>query len=240
MPQRQQPSSSPSRWGSRGAIVPCRGPDGSRPGILDPGVSSRAREHDPADSARPVTRGRRRRRAAWRAGGALARRPAPRWRRARRSSSGSRPRTSRSTASRPASARSPTTPIPPERREELQRALVRSHAAGHGRRRSSARSCARWCSCAPARSRWAAPARARVVAETMLALLDAGITPVVPEHGSLGAQRRPRAARALRARAARRGRGAGCRRRPSRPPPTRSRERRHRAARADARRRASR
>ena len=35
-----------------------------------------------------------------------------------------------------------TTPIPAEQREELQRALIRSHAAGMGDR-SSARSCGR-------------------------------------------------------------------------------------------------
>jgi histidine ammonia-lyase len=76
--------------------------------------------------------------------------------------------------------------IPPERREELQRALVRSHAAGMGPPVEAevvramvllrARSLAMGCS-------GARPA----LAETMLALLGAGITPVVPEHGSLGA-----------------------------------------------------
>src|SRR3954470_10649518 len=76
--------------------------------------------------------------------------------------------------------------IPPERREELQRALVRSHAAGMGPPVETevvrammllrARSLAMGCS-------GARPA----LAETMLALLNAAITPVVPEHGSLGA-----------------------------------------------------
>ena len=76
--------------------------------------------------------------------------------------------------------------IPPERREELQRALVRSHAAGMGPPVETevvrammllrARSLAMGCS-------GARPA----LAETMLALLNAGVTPVVPEHGSLGA-----------------------------------------------------
>src|SRR3954463_5197174 len=76
--------------------------------------------------------------------------------------------------------------IPPERREELQRALVRSHAAGMGPPVETevvrammllrARSLAMGCS-------GARPA----LAETMLALLNAGCTPVVPEFGSLGA-----------------------------------------------------
>ena len=105
----------------------------------------------------------------------------------RRSSSGSRVRASRSTASRPASARSPTSPIPPDRREELQRALRplarrRHGAAGRARggagddaaagphagdgllRRAAGggRGAARRCSTPASR-------------------------PVVPEHGSLGA-----------------------------------------------------
>ena len=76
--------------------------------------------------------------------------------------------------------------IPPERRDELQRALVRSHAAGMGppvepevvraMMLLRARTLAMGCS-------GARPA----VAEAMLALLNAGVVPVVPEHGSLGA-----------------------------------------------------
>jgi histidine ammonia-lyase len=77
-------------------------------------------------------------------------------------------------------------PIAADRRDELQRAVVRSHAAGLG----------------PAvepevvrammllRARTLAMGRSGprpVVAETMLALLNAGITPIVREHGSLGA-----------------------------------------------------
>ncbi len=76
--------------------------------------------------------------------------------------------------------------IPRPRREELQRALVRSHAAGMGpavepevvrgmmllRARSLAMG---WSGARP------------LVAERLLAVLNAGITPVVPEHGSLGA-----------------------------------------------------
>jgi histidine ammonia-lyase len=79
-----------------------------------------------------------------------------------------------------------TVPIPPGRREELQRALIRSHAAGMGdpierevvrammllRVRTLAMG---WSGTRP------------VVAQTIVAILNAGLTPVVPEHGSLGA-----------------------------------------------------
>jgi histidine ammonia-lyase len=76
--------------------------------------------------------------------------------------------------------------IPPDRREELQRALVRSHAAGMGppietevvrammllRVRSLSMGCS---------------GTRPVVAETMLEMLAAGLTPIVPEYGSVGA-----------------------------------------------------
>jgi histidine ammonia-lyase len=76
--------------------------------------------------------------------------------------------------------------IPVDRREELQRALVRSHAAGMGptvevevvRAMLLLRARSLSMGCSGARP---------VVAERMLALLNAGLTPVVPEHGSLGA-----------------------------------------------------
>jgi histidine ammonia-lyase len=78
------------------------------------------------------------------------------------------------------------TPIPAARREELQRALVRSHAAGMGPRVE--REVVRAMVFLRARSLALGFSGARpVVAETMLALLNAGITPVVHEHGSLGA-----------------------------------------------------
>ncbi|HEY8764877.1 MAG TPA: histidine ammonia-lyase [Solirubrobacteraceae bacterium] len=77
-------------------------------------------------------------------------------------------------------------PIPAARREELQRALIRSHAAGMGNPVETevvrammllrARTLAMGCS-------GARP----VVADTLLALLNAGLTPAVPEYGSLGA-----------------------------------------------------
>jgi histidine ammonia-lyase len=76
--------------------------------------------------------------------------------------------------------------IPAQRREELQRALVRSHAAGMGppieREVVRAMMLLRARSLAMGRS-GARPA----VAEQLLALLNAGLTPVVPEYGSLGA-----------------------------------------------------
>jgi histidine ammonia-lyase len=76
--------------------------------------------------------------------------------------------------------------IPPERREELQRALIRSHAAGMGA--PVEREVVRAMMFLRARSLAMGRSGARpVVADTMLALLAAGLDPVVPEHGSLGA-----------------------------------------------------
>jgi histidine ammonia-lyase len=79
-----------------------------------------------------------------------------------------------------------TTRIPPDRREELQRSLVRSHAAGMGppveREVVRAMLFLRLRTLATGRT-GARP----LVAETIAALLNAGVTPVVPEHGSLGA-----------------------------------------------------
>ena len=79
-----------------------------------------------------------------------------------------------------------TVRIPAARRDELQRALVRSHAAGMGPPVEAevvrammflrARTLAMGCS-----------GVRPLVAQTMLALLNAGLIPVVPEHGSLGA-----------------------------------------------------
>jgi len=79
-----------------------------------------------------------------------------------------------------------TTRIPPERRSQLQHALIRSHAAGMGapiekevvrammvlRARSL---CTGYCGNRPE------------VAQALVDLLNADVTPVVPEHGSLGA-----------------------------------------------------
>jgi histidine ammonia-lyase len=79
-----------------------------------------------------------------------------------------------------------TTWIPPDRREELQRALIRSHAAGMGP--PIEREAVRAMMFLRARSLAMGRSGARpVVADTMLALLAAGLDPVVPEHGSLGA-----------------------------------------------------
>jgi histidine ammonia-lyase len=76
--------------------------------------------------------------------------------------------------------------IPAERREELQRALVRSHAAGMGP--AVEREVVRAMMLLRARTLAMGRSGARpVVAETILSFLDAGITPVVHEHGSLGA-----------------------------------------------------
>jgi histidine ammonia-lyase len=76
--------------------------------------------------------------------------------------------------------------IPPDRRVELQRALVRSHAAGMGepveievvRAMMLLRARSLSMGCSGARPE---------LADAMLALLNAGCTPLVPEYGSLGA-----------------------------------------------------
>src|SRR4051812_50063304 len=79
-----------------------------------------------------------------------------------------------------------TTPIAADRGEELQRALIRSHAAGMGD--PVEREVVRAMMLLRARSLAMGYSGARpVVAETILQILNAGITPVVPEHGSLGA-----------------------------------------------------
>ena len=79
-----------------------------------------------------------------------------------------------------------TTPIPAERREELQQALIRSHAAGMGEPVEA--EVVRAMMLLRARSLAMGYSGARPeVAETILAVLNAQITPVVPEHGSLGA-----------------------------------------------------
>ncbi len=77
-------------------------------------------------------------------------------------------------------------PIPADRRVELQRALIRSHAAGMGP--PVERETVRAMMLLRARSLAMGYSGARpVVADAILRLLSAGITPVVPEHGSLGA-----------------------------------------------------
>ena len=79
-----------------------------------------------------------------------------------------------------------TVPIPPSRRAQLQRSLVRSHAAGIGEpveiETVRAMMLLRVRSLAMGYS-GARPA----VAQAMLDLLNAAITPVVPEFGSVGA-----------------------------------------------------
>ena len=76
--------------------------------------------------------------------------------------------------------------IPAGRREELQRALISSHAAGMGA--PVEREVVRAMMLLRARTLAMGFSGARpVVAERIVALLNAGLTPVVPEHGSLGA-----------------------------------------------------
>jgi histidine ammonia-lyase len=79
-----------------------------------------------------------------------------------------------------------TVRIPPTRREELQRSLVRSHAAGMGP--PVARDVVRAMILLRARSLAMGRSGARpAVVEAMLALLNADFLPVVPTHGSVGA-----------------------------------------------------
>ena len=76
--------------------------------------------------------------------------------------------------------------IPPARRTELQRSLLRSHAAGMGP--PVEREVVRAMMLLRARTLATGLTGARpVIAEAIAALLNAGLTPVVREHGSLGA-----------------------------------------------------
>ncbi|MDX6535664.1 MAG: histidine ammonia-lyase, partial [Gaiellales bacterium] len=75
--------------------------------------------------------------------------------------------------------------IPDDRREELQRALLRSHAAGMGP--PVEREVVRAMMLLRLRTLASGHAGVRpIAAEALAALLNRGITPVVPEHGSLG------------------------------------------------------
>jgi histidine ammonia-lyase len=79
-----------------------------------------------------------------------------------------------------------TTPIPAERRALLQKALIRSHAAGMGPEVEA--EVVRAMMALRARSLSMGYSGVRpLVAEGIVALLNASLTPVVPEHGSLGA-----------------------------------------------------
>jgi histidine ammonia-lyase len=79
-----------------------------------------------------------------------------------------------------------TTSIPANRRAELQRSLIRSHAAGVGP--PVEREVVRAMMVLRARSLAMGYSGARPeVAGAIVATLNAGITPIVPEHGSLGA-----------------------------------------------------
>ena len=76
--------------------------------------------------------------------------------------------------------------IPVQRRDELQRALVRSHAAGMGPPVEA--EVVRAMMLLRARTLAVGYSGARpALVEAMLALLNAGVVPAVPEHGSLGA-----------------------------------------------------
>jgi histidine ammonia-lyase len=76
--------------------------------------------------------------------------------------------------------------IAPERRADLQRALVRSHAAGMGPPIEA--EVVRAMMFLRARTLAMGRSGARpILAQTILAMLNADLTPIVPEHGSVGA-----------------------------------------------------
>ncbi|HUS62234.1 MAG TPA: aromatic amino acid lyase, partial [Acidimicrobiales bacterium] len=78
-----------------------------------------------------------------------------------------------------------TTHIPRDRREQLQRSLIRSHAAGMGQ--PVEREVVRAMMLLRARTLALGFSGVRAdVVDAIAALLNHGITPVVPEHGSLG------------------------------------------------------
>ena len=78
------------------------------------------------------------------------------------------------------------TTIPPDRRAELQRSMIRSHAAGMGPAVET--EVVRAMMFLRARTLALGHSGARpAVAETLVRMINAGVVPVVPEHGSLGA-----------------------------------------------------
>ncbi len=79
-----------------------------------------------------------------------------------------------------------TVPIPAARRGQLQKSLVRSHAAGLGDPIETETVRAMMLLRVRSLSMGYSGARP-LVAETMLAVLNAAITPIVPEYGSVGA-----------------------------------------------------
>ncbi len=78
------------------------------------------------------------------------------------------------------------TTIPPHRRADLQRALIRSHAAGMGPGVEAEVVRAMMFLRTRTLALGASGARP-LVAQTLVELINAGIVPLVPEHGSLGA-----------------------------------------------------
>lgn len=79
-----------------------------------------------------------------------------------------------------------TTHIPPEERQQLQHAILRSHAAGMGSFVAPEIVRAMMLIRAKTLAMGYSGARVKLV-EAVMSLLNAGITPAVPEHGSLGA-----------------------------------------------------
>ena len=119
--------------------------------------------------------------------GLVGRRRGTRWPRRRRSSSGSPQSDEPAYGVSTGFGSLAQTRIPAERRAELQRALIRSHAAGMGdagRARGRAGDDA---ACAPASLAMGRSGARPVLAETIAGAAQRRAHPVVPEHGSLGA-----------------------------------------------------
>jgi len=76
--------------------------------------------------------------------------------------------------------------IPPDERRALQLNLLRSHAGGLGPAMSAAETRAMWCCLAASLARGHSGVRPAVV-RLLVECLNRGVTPVVPEWGSLGA-----------------------------------------------------
>ena len=120
-----------------------------------------------------------------------------------------------STASTPASGTSSRSRSPAADAAQLQLNLLRSHAVGSGPPLPRGRSCAGWCCCSPASLRRGRSGVRVELVELLLALLERGVTPVVPSRARSAPRATSRRSRTSRscwsARARRRTTASGCR-----------------------------
>ena len=210
-----------SRRAARASPRPAGSRRGSRPGSSRPGILRRGQRRCPASETQPSSIRRRHLRGSRRvsAGGARgrrARRGAPARAGARRPRAHRRrPRGDRGRAGgrhaglrrhhrlRPAGLACGSPPPTPRSCSSTWCARTPSAPA----RRWPRTWCAGCCCCSARRCGAGTRACARSSSTWSHALLERGVTPVVPSKGSVGLLRRPRAARPPRARARRRGRG---------------------------------